>query len=345
MTEAQAHPPARRRQRDRRRQAADRRRQGARGEGADRGPRDLPAEHAARGLGPVRRRGPLGRREPPQGDARAAAARPASRPTARSRTPTPTRRSWTRSGRADYDEIIISTHPETRSGWLRRDLVAARQAGHAPAGRARGRRRTATPASAARRRWSSPTRPSRTTSCCDADQARAADGRHRFVADHAAGRGRRGRSLRAPRARAAQARGGGRRRGRPGRPPGPVHGDQNAVQLVPGRRHHHLDVRAGALRLAARRPRRAREERHRQAGRARRRRRADVHRQPKGRPPDGSRRRRSRPSRRARRPPRAARAALLVGRRPPDARDVPLHHLARSCSSERSSRRTSSSAS
>lgn len=24
---------------------------------------------------------------------------------------------------ADYDEIIVSTHPETRSGWLRRDLV------------------------------------------------------------------------------------------------------------------------------------------------------------------------------------------------------------------------------
>jgi hypothetical protein len=26
-------------------------------------------------------------------------------------------------GRTDYDEIIVSTHPETRSGWLRRDLI------------------------------------------------------------------------------------------------------------------------------------------------------------------------------------------------------------------------------
>ena len=26
-------------------------------------------------------------------------------------------------GQAEYDEILISTHPETRSGWLRRDLI------------------------------------------------------------------------------------------------------------------------------------------------------------------------------------------------------------------------------
>jgi hypothetical protein len=36
-------------------------------------------------------------------------------------------------GRADYDEIVISTHPETRSGWLRRDLIQrVRQAARRP---------------------------------------------------------------------------------------------------------------------------------------------------------------------------------------------------------------------
>jgi hypothetical protein len=36
-------------------------------------------------------------------------------------------------GEADYDEIIISTHPETRSGWLREGLVdRVRRASHRP---------------------------------------------------------------------------------------------------------------------------------------------------------------------------------------------------------------------
>ncbi len=32
-------------------------------------------------------------------------------------------------GEEDYDEIIISTHPETRSGWLRQDLISRVQQG------------------------------------------------------------------------------------------------------------------------------------------------------------------------------------------------------------------------
>jgi hypothetical protein len=36
-------------------------------------------------------------------------------------------------GEADYDEIVISTHPETRSGWLREGLVdRVRRASHRP---------------------------------------------------------------------------------------------------------------------------------------------------------------------------------------------------------------------
>ena len=41
-------------------------------------------------------------------------------------------------GERDYDEIIVSTHPETRSGWLRQDLITrVQQAARRPGG-ARG---------------------------------------------------------------------------------------------------------------------------------------------------------------------------------------------------------------
>ena len=42
-------------------------------------------------------------------------------------------------GEQDYDEIVISTHPETRSGWLRQGLVDRVRARGAAPRRARGR--------------------------------------------------------------------------------------------------------------------------------------------------------------------------------------------------------------
>ena len=43
-------------------------------------------------------------------------------------------------GENDYDEIIVSTHPETRSGWLRQDLITRVEKDTDVPGRARGRR-------------------------------------------------------------------------------------------------------------------------------------------------------------------------------------------------------------
>ena len=63
-------------------------------------------------------------------------------------------------GERDYDEIIISTHPETRSGWLRQDLITRVRAGHPAAGRARGRGPGRRQATTPRARWWWPTRPS-----------------------------------------------------------------------------------------------------------------------------------------------------------------------------------------
>ncbi len=61
------------------------------------------------------------------------------------------------------DEIIISTHPETRSGWLRKHLVDRVQDRDRAAGRARGRGpRRRSRRHAPRRSWSR-TRPSAAT--------------------------------------------------------------------------------------------------------------------------------------------------------------------------------------
>ena len=78
-------------------------------------------------------------------------------------------------GEADYDEIIISTHPETRSGWLREGLVD--RVGAPRAGRSSTWWWTSTPSattSSARSWW--PTRPwpaRRCSTCCAARPRRS----------------------------------------------------------------------------------------------------------------------------------------------------------------------------
>ena len=62
-------------------------------------------------------------------------------------------------GERDFDEIVISTHPSTRSGWLRQDLVSA--SSRPPAARSSTSSSTSTPRrTAPRARWWWPTRPS-----------------------------------------------------------------------------------------------------------------------------------------------------------------------------------------
>ncbi len=84
---------------------------------------DLPAERPQGRLGDLRRRGARRGREPASDDARAAA-RDRHRGGRRDHGPRPLRGHDGRDPRTSApDEVIISTHPETRSGWMRKDLV------------------------------------------------------------------------------------------------------------------------------------------------------------------------------------------------------------------------------
>ena len=150
------------------------------------------------------------------------------------------------------DEVIISTHPETRSGWMRKDLVSRIEEdsglpvehvvvdldaeredvdAHARRGEPDGR------VGAAAR----------------ADRREEPRGRPP-VHGHRPGQRRRGRPARAARAPAEAPRGRGHPGGRPGRPPGPVHRDPERDAVLRRGRHPHLDVRGRALGMAAGQP-------------------------------------------------------------------------------------------
>ena len=156
----------------------------------------------------------------------------------------------------DVDEIIVSTHPETKSGWLRKNLVEEiRRARRGPPRRARRcRRRRERGRQRPRRRERD--RPRRAAS---RPHPRTREGGSRELPDRLAAE--RSGTWRPPRGRAAPTRCarsspvGGNRRPRPDRAPGPVHGgDERDLRRADGR-DHRLDVPRRALRLASPRPR------------------------------------------------------------------------------------------
>ena len=126
-------------ERDRRRQQADRGDQGARRARADPLHRDLPAEQAAQGPPHLRRQRALGGADPARPDARAAA-RDGHRGDGEVMDPDPFLAVQDAVRIYHPDEIIISTYPYPRSGWLRRDLVERIRELLEASGRARGRR-------------------------------------------------------------------------------------------------------------------------------------------------------------------------------------------------------------
>ncbi len=100
---------------------------------ADPGHRHLSAERAANRARRLRGEPRVGRRTPASDGRSTCCTRRGSPRAARSSTPTRCRRSATALYRYRPDEVIISTHPLARSGWLRKNLVErARKVSNVP---------------------------------------------------------------------------------------------------------------------------------------------------------------------------------------------------------------------
>ena len=154
-------------------------------------------------------------------------------------------------GEQDYDEIVISTHPETRSGWLRQGLVdrveraTRRPVEHVVVDLDAERDDTKRTLVVANQTVASP-------ELLDALKKKASEGPRRFIVIAPQARVR----IRRRRARAARedARGaGGRRhpRRRPGRASRPVYGNPECAPVLRARRHRHIHLprdRSGWLR-------------------------------------------------------------------------------------------------
>ena len=157
--------------------------------------------------------------------------------------------------RVPPDEIIISTHPETRSGWLRRDLLE--RVARPPGCPSSTSSPTSTPRACRRRARSwSPTRRRRATPLLGRSRPRPTSKPHRVHRRRPAGGGD-GRAPRGPRrlTRSSRPARGRPRRRRDHRRPRPLHGDPQRPAVLPRGRDRDLDLPGHPLGLAARRPR------------------------------------------------------------------------------------------